>query len=112
MKNKFGSSIKNEKREILSPHIFATHLFVSVPCPVRVGLRRLMSPNFALILSTPGCDDPTMILPSTIRPTLAHIFAIHLFASFRSPIRVGPLPLIPRFSPFFKAIQTFSNINL
>src|ERR1051325_10056046 len=37
--------------------------------------RHLMSPNFALILSTSGCDDPSMILPSAILPSLLHLFA-------------------------------------
>jgi hypothetical protein len=38
-------------------------------------IQHLMSPNFALILCPPECNDPPMILPSTNLPTLPHIFA-------------------------------------
>jgi hypothetical protein len=77
-------------------------------------VRHLMSPNFALISPAPGCDDPPMILPSTIQPTPAHIFAVHLFASLRCPVRVGPLRplrLIPVFRPFSKHFKPFQTLT-
>jgi hypothetical protein len=72
--------------------------------------RHLMSPNFALILRPLGCDDPPMILPSSVS------IGVHPWLNSFGPVRCSVLFALLAvkfrvFCPFSKQFKPFQTLT-